>query len=193
MTQQPWTRLREAALDSVSVLKDLIADHSTEKNRLVAAYLETKQVLADAFEALAVENFYDPAILDNVKKQLERKMRESYPYLPDKYLKVRGFGDAHAKLLSYLTDRAGTEVSAAALRILTGDAVHTERRTRELRDLGFELQARHTGGSDIYTLCGTVPDLGKGAAILVARNIGSDKTIADTERKRLLGTMGQIQ
>jgi len=190
---QTWTRLRESALDSVTFLKELLRDNSAEDKRLIAAYLEAKQILAEAFEALAVEKYYDSSVLDNVKKILEREMRESFRYLPNKYLKIRGFGTSHAKLLAYLSKNVGSEVTAATLRMLTADASETERRTRELRELGFDLIAGHTGGSDFYTLSSATPDAAKGAAVQVTKNINADKKISSVERERLLGLVGQSQ
>jgi len=117
-------------------------------------------------------------------------MRSAYPDLPGRYLKVRRFGKSHARLLAYLCRSAGSEVSGAELRMLTGDAIHTERRARELRDLGFTLEARHTGGADMYILHSPEPDTAAGAAIQAAKNIREDKSVAGEEKERLLRTAG---
>jgi hypothetical protein len=74
--------------------------------------------------------------------------------------------------------------------MLTGDAVHTERRARELRDLGFTLEARHTGGADMYVLRGTEPDAAAGAAIQVAKNIRGDRSSSNEVKERLLRATG---
>jgi hypothetical protein len=171
-------------------LRELLADPEAEERRLIAAYLESKQMLASAFEAFSVERYFDPAVMEEAKKAVEQAMRSAYPGLPAKYLKVRRFGTSHARLLAYLCRSAGSEVSAAELRMLTGDAVHTERRARELRDLGFTLDARHTGGTDMYVLRSTEPDVTAGAAIQVAKNIREDKSASKQDKEDLLRAAG---
>jgi len=183
---ESWTRLRAAALDSLATLTDLLGDPATDDRRLVSGYLETKMLLAAAFEALAGEKYTDPTVLDSAKTVVESAMRSLYPDLPVKYLRVRGFGTVHARLLAYLARRVMSDVSAGELRMLTGDAVHTERRTRELRDLGFQLDARHTSGSDVYVLRSNEPDPVAGAATLVAKNIREDRSISKTEALAIL-------
>jgi hypothetical protein len=185
-----WLRLRASAVDAVARLGEILSDPVAEDRRLVAAYLDAKQILANAFEALAVEKYGDPSVLATAKATIEAAMREAYSHLPAKYLKLRGFGVSHARLLAYLTRSAGAEVSAAELRMLTGDAVHTERRARELRDLGFELDARHTGGNDVYVLRSAEPNARTGASLQVARNIKEDKTISRAEAVDLLRSAG---
>jgi hypothetical protein len=187
---ETWTRLRASALDAVGALKELLADPGAEDRRLVAGYLEAKQALAHAFEAFAVEKYADVSVLEGVKKDIEQQMREGYPRLPAKYLKVRGFGKSHARLVAYLVRSSGNEVSASELRMLTGDAVHTERRARELRDLGFELEAKHTGGTDVYLLRSAEPDVAAGAAIQVAQNIRGDRSLSQAQAADLLRSAG---
>jgi hypothetical protein len=185
-----WTRLRTTALDAVATLGELLADPAAEDRRLIVAYLDTKQALADAFEALAVERYFDPAVLGDVKLAIEATMHAAYSGLPEKYLRVRGFGTSHARLLAYLCRSPGAHVSAAELRILTGDAVHTERRARDLRDLGFDVVWRHTGGSDVYILTSSQPDLHAAARSLVAKNIQKDRSLREAERIELLAAAG---
>jgi hypothetical protein len=187
---QNWTRLRASASDSVATLSELLADGGTDDRRLVLGYLEAKRVLAAAFEAFAVERYADSAVLENAKAAIEREMARLYPAVPAKYLKVRGYGEVHARLLAYLSQRAGTDVSAGELRMLTGDAVHTERRARELRDLGYALDARHVAETDVYVLQSNDPDLAAVCAYLVAKNIKGDKSLTKDEAAELLRSEG---
>jgi hypothetical protein len=186
MTQN-WSKLRAASLDSVTVLRDVLADPAAEDRRLVAAYLETKRLLAAAFEARAAAMYGDRSALDGVRTAIEREMDLAYPSVPASYRKVRGFGTVHARLFAYLSERVGIEVSAAELRMLTGDAVHTERRARELRDLGIHLVARVSGGADTYVLHGTSPDVATAAPALIAKNIRGQRQLDTAEASRLLG------
>jgi hypothetical protein len=192
MTEDQWGRLRPESARAVRILADLIAEPGAEPERLLRAYLDAKARLAEAFRALALERLSDPtddyvaAIAD-----LDRQLVQSYSgVLPEKYLRVRGYGGVHPQLFAYLSRRVGQVVSALELRVLTGDAVHTERRVRELRDLGFEILAAHSAGSDTYRLTSKRPDLHKGALQIARLNIKSDRTLSASEQAALLQTIG---
>ena len=186
MAERRWPRLRVAALESVQLLGEVLADPSEEGRRLVDAYLEAKAVLADAFEARASELYGTSDELATIVQALEREMRVAFPLIPAEFRRVRGFGAVHGRLLAYLSVRRGDAVSGAELRTLTGDAVHTERRARELRELGLDLVARTTGGVDTYTLGPLAPDLSDAARRLIEKNIQSAGRLSDAEKNQLL-------
>ncbi len=181
-----WPQLRSAALDALSTLGVLLGERDPDEARLIAAYLEAKRALARAFEALGQERYRGDVSLGHIKREIEQYMVTTYRGLPAKYLVVRGFGRSHELLAAHLTARVGVEVSAAELRILTGDAIHTERRTRELRDLGLALDARVSGGINMYVLQSTTVDLARAAAVQVAKNIRGDKSLGQIDRAALL-------
>src|SRR5262245_3078693 len=131
--QRSWSRQRLRATESVVSLGEILNDPDAGERRLMAAYLETKRLLAEAMQEFALERYADPKPLEEVKSLLEHAMSTTYPSIPPKYRKVRRFVTVHAVLLAYLVRRVGEEVSADELRVLTRDAVHTERRARELR------------------------------------------------------------
>jgi hypothetical protein len=110
--------------------------------------------------------------------------------VPEKYLRVRGYGGVHPQLFAYLSRRVGQAVSASELRVLTADAAHTERRVRELRDLGFDIVAAHSAGSDIYRLTSKTPDLHKGALPIAQLNIKADRDLNASERVAFLRAIG---
>ncbi len=183
---ESWARMRMIAIDSVDTLQDLLSDTKTDDRRLVLGYLEAKHQLARAFEVFAAEKYADSSKLAGVKELLENAMRETLAAVPTKYLRVKGFGKPHEAILAYLVQRVGLDVSADELRMLTGDAVHTERRTRDLRDLGFQLEAREESGQQVYVLHDEIPNIVSGAALLVARNVRSDKSLTPEQRDALL-------
>lgn len=185
-----WTRLRAASADSVATLGELLADGTVDDRRLVSGYLEAKRTLAAAFEAFSVDRYADPSVIAAVKEAIEAEMARRYPGVLPKYRKVRGYGESHARLLAFLVQRVGTDVSAGELRMLTGDAVHTERRARELRDLGFTLDARHMAGSDVYLLRSADADLAAASAYLVAKNIKGDRSLTKAEAAEILRSAG---
>ncbi|MUU70537.1 hypothetical protein [Pseudarthrobacter sp. GA104] len=185
-----WKQERHAAQEEVEALAVLLRDEDTTDRRLIAGYLEAKRVLARAFEQLAVEKYSDNSHLESAKIMIEHAMRSTFTQIPEKYLRVSGFSRVHAMLLAYLVPRVGTAVYADELRMLTGDAVHTERRARDLRDLGFALLASDHPGGQAYTLVDSVPAAQTAAVILIHRNIRQDKTLSENSRARLLRLAG---
>lgn len=183
-------KLRAAALDDVGTLHELLADSTTDDRRLIAGYLQAKRTLSAMFEAFSVAKYANASVIEEAKGAIQGDMARRYPGLPPKYLRVRGYGASHARLLAYLVQRVGLEVAAGELRMLTGDAVHTERRARELRDLGFKLDARHMAGNDVYVLGSSEPDLGAAAAYLVTKNVKDDNSLSEQEAADILQSVG---
>lgn len=181
-----WSHSRFRALDSLDALRSVLADDSTDDRRLIAGYLEAKRSLARAFEVFGTEKYADPVVLDQALDLVQRAMERTYSDLPSKYLKVRGFGRVHSILLAYLVERVGSEVSADELRMLTADAVHTERRARDLRDLGYSLTSAEQSGRQVYVLADSVPNVARGSELLIRKNIRDDKTLSASDKTDLL-------
>lgn len=185
-----WKILRVSAADAVADLHALLNDPGATEAELVQAYVTTKSTLASAFEAYASERYAQDTTLTAVCASIEKEMATNFAAVDSKYLKVRGFGRAHRLILAMLAERVGQVVSVAELRMLTGDAIHTERRARELRDLGLDVEARHTAGVDAYILNSTVPDAVGAARALTIKNIREDRTLSEPARKALILKVG---
>lgn len=181
-----WKQQRQSARIEVEVLAELLRDEETSERRLIAGYLEAKRALARAFEQLSVEKYNDVSHLESAKKMIEHAMKSNFTQVPGKYLRVSGFSRVHAMLLAYLVPRVGAAVYADELRMLTGDAVHTERRARDLRDLGFVLVASDHPGGQVYTLLDSVPAVQTAASTLIQRNIRQDRTLDEKTRAHLI-------
>ena len=185
MTSQ-WPQLRRVSADATDVLSELLHDPEADSRRLIVGYLDAKRQLAKAFQALAEELWLDPGPLALVKGQIEEAMHELYPELPAKHRLVRGFGKVHEMLFAYLNQRVGEEVMAEELRVLTADAVHTERRARDLRDLGLQIDTYEGGGMTVYVLRDAIPSSEAGARTIALRNVREDKSLTIAERDYLL-------
>ncbi len=192
MSAPRWSRLRPEAVRALRILSDLMEDAESEPERTLAAYLDAKARLAHAFQALALEQLSNPEEqFHRAVAAIESQMRVSYDgVVPESLLAVRGFGTVHRQLFAYLSRRVGTAVSAGELRVITADAVHTERRVRELRDLGFDVVATHASGSDTYELKSSHPDVNQGALQLVRRNIKESRALDAETRGQLLHAIG---
>jgi hypothetical protein len=161
---------------------------------LLDAYLELKKTLASEFQGLAKEALFDETpILQEAKLAIQQRMLQlGSNNLPDKYLKVRGYGGVHPPLLQYLARHIGSPVTASKLRVLTGDQVHTERRVRELRDLGFTITAKRIAGENQYVLAGLTPDIGAAALTLMRKNILDDGAVSNREKEQLLEKLASL-
>jgi hypothetical protein len=146
---------------------------------LLDGYLDAKSVLAEAFRQMMVERI-EPRMgaLTGIAEGLNEYAAARYgSELPREYLAERRPGSTHRLLYAYLSLFPGTPVNAQVIRVLTGDAVHTERRLRELRDWGVVVEARDAAAGDCYVLDAGAPDYRTAAAMTVRRNIRADKNL----------------
>lgn len=101
------------------------------------------------------------AAVRNAIERVEKHARVRFPGRAPRELKVKGHRGLHGILLHYLSLHIGEPVKGATLRILAGDQVHTERRIRELRDLGFDIGISTVAGESTYCLTSSSQDLDK--------------------------------
>lgn len=184
-----WTKLRAEALDSTRALVEVLRDGESDVSTLIASYLESKSALASAFAQLAQERYGHDSALDDAIK-LVRSALTALTDVPDRYRKVRSYSASHRILLSFLIRNVGKPVSAATLKMITGEQSETPRRTRELRTLGFDIEAIRTGGQDSYTLKSLEPDTSLGAHQQIALQIREDKDLSQQQRVHLLRFYG---
>lgn len=171
-----WSRQRNSAQIATQILLEVLQDPGAAHSRLVHAYLDAKRELARAFQTLAIESVGDQDPLASLIRQLEESMDVLYPEVPEEYRRVKGFVASHRILYSYLSVRLNSDVPLDELRILTGDAVHTERRLRELRTLGLQITMLESGGIRTCRVAQAV-DLGTASREWVLRAISTDKAI----------------
>jgi len=187
-----WHSLRRDSLSRLHTLESLLDDPEMDPHDGLAAYLDAKASLAAAFMVLLRERLSEgPEVFASVCRQVSDQLRVAYSgLLPDRYLGVLGFGAVHVNLYCYLARRVEHAVPVSVLRVLTGDAIHTERRVRDLRDLGLDVRATRDGGTDAYILMNASPDVHEGARRLAVRNVRGDRQLSATDRERLLAVVG---
>jgi hypothetical protein len=163
-----------------SAMEDLIDRYLAFRDSSAAAM----RVLTDKFLAR------DEWALDRALEQIESELRSRLAgVFPLDAVVLRKYSDTHRKLYEYLylTRRP---VSASRLRVLTGDQVHTERRIRELRDIGLRIDATHQSGQNSYELVNTAPDFEQAMVRLVPeflKRIPSWSAARPSEALRQLG------
>lgn len=167
--------------ETLEYLTDLVQSQTNkpelEFERLLDGYFEARRALALQFSVLSHEFLLKGVtVLASTVSRVEARMRELLGgRIPEQYLAVRGYKGIHPILLEYLSQHVGKPVRSSKLRVLTGDQTHTERRVRDLRDLGFAVDWKKTSGEDQYELRHLEPDLDKAARLHVRRNLVKDK------------------
>jgi hypothetical protein len=116
--------------------------------------------------------------LDHIRGLVLKRMKKLFDdRVEPNYLDVPNYGWTQRVILELLAQNVGQRVRASRLRILIRDQVHTERRMRELRDLGFEIRNHQSEGKSYYELVSLKPDLDGAARLSLARNIRQDTSI----------------
>jgi hypothetical protein len=111
--------------------------------------MDAKRQLAGTFQSIMADVFDDP---ETWERLLE--WADTFPgsKLPGASRKLTSLGRTHRLIFSYLLSREDSGADNEVLRVLTGDAVHTERRLRELREAGLKIAAAKRGGTSVYVL-----------------------------------------
>ncbi|MTD15135.1 hypothetical protein GIS00_14420 [Nakamurella sp. YIM 132087] len=141
-------------LDSMLESLRLGIQQDSAPEDLVQDYLRLKRKSAQAFKALVVENLRDYRTeWHTARSTLEYEMYRLYEgVVPDWALKVPYGSETHYQLFCVLVERIGRPVAADHLRVVTADAVHAERRVRELREIGLDIDTSKVSGRDSYVL-----------------------------------------
>ncbi|KDN74682.1 hypothetical protein DF19_28155 [Streptomyces olindensis] len=95
------------------------------------------------------ENVKFRELYAQVQAELDRRYGQ---FFPEGFLKAPYGDQLHERLFSLLEENLAQPIEAAKLRIVTADGVHTERRTRELRELGMDVDWYEEDGIDFYVL-----------------------------------------
>jgi hypothetical protein len=178
--------------DSLELFTELVKSQidrpEAEFERLLDGYLEARRSLARQFCLVAQRYLLrGGTLLETMRKRIEERMTELFGNrVPEKYLIVHGYTSVQPILLQYLAQHVGKPVRSSKLRILTADQIHTERRVRDLRDLGFDVEWKKVADEDQYVLKSVEPDLHAAATMQVRKNIRDDKKLAKQEKERLL-------
>lgn len=189
MTVSDELRKSLESLDHFSALvRSQVDGTEVDFERLLDGYLEARRSLAKQFCLVAQRYLlHGDSLLETTRRRVEQRMAELFgSRIPDKYKVVHGYKSVQPILLQYLAQHAGTHVRSSKLRVLTGDQIHTERRVRDLRDLGFNVEWKKVSDDDQYILLSSEPDLDAAALLQVRKNIRDDKKLSRSEKERLL-------
>ena len=183
------------SLDNLELFVELVRSQidrpEVEFERLLDGYLEARRALSRQF-CLVAQGYLlrGDSLLETTRQRVEERMAKVFGgRLPEKYLVVRGYNSVQPILLQYLAQHVGNPVRSSKLRILTADQIHTERRVRDLRDLGFQVEWKKVANDDQYVLKSVEPDLDTAAVVQIRKNIKDDKKLPKQEKEALLGNL----
>jgi hypothetical protein len=181
-----WNNLKEATKQAVSDLLDQLQSETSTQD-LLDSYLYAKKLLAESMQAFIRAGLTESSeTFSNLREQIQAAIDSRYAgRIPDRYLKIPYGSRVHEELFSILLQRQGTPVQAALLRVVTGDSVHTERRVRELRELGLDVQTSKDSGYDYYTL-GSLDVDTSFAPVIVANLIKRNSGLSQAQKQKLL-------
>lgn len=191
--EEQWNHLRPNLLDAYSILVEQLKG-STSNQDLLDAYLAAKRLSATAYQALLRANIPDQdTAWQTVRHTLAYEMDREYGHvLPDWARKIPYNSRTHQELFSLLAERLGQPVPGDYLRVVTADAVHAERRVRELRELGLPVVPAKVAEADTYTLRSL--EIDKSYIHSIATNtVKANKSIPEAEKKRLLSVLHPIR
>ncbi|MER6394586.1 hypothetical protein ABT263_00760 [Kitasatospora sp. NPDC001603] len=186
-----WHRLKPDTLLAVQGVLGLLEKEDADAQNLLDAYLYAKRLLAESMQALVRTALPEAcSTFSDLRTQLAERMAEEYgERIPQRYLTVPYGSRTHEELFAMLLQRIRQPVSAALLRVVTGDSVHTERRTRELRELGLDIVTSREGGGDVYTLRSLDLDISLIPTIII--NNLRDKKAPAREKEAVLAVLPQ--
>ncbi|MFD4695398.1 hypothetical protein [Streptomyces sp. NPDC058463] len=187
---EEWQQLRHSTEHALGILLSEISDHRDPQS-LFEAYTYAKEIAARALQSrmlahLPAENH----IFRALHREIQQEMLSRYQdVVPEVLLRTPYRGKTHEGLFSLLQENLERPVQAAMLRIVTGDNVHTERRARELRELGFDLHWHEEEEISIYELRSLELDFDMIPSI-VRNNARRTKSYTKDEKKRILRDAG---
>lgn len=169
-----WNRLRADTIDAVDLLAAQLRQESSTQDML-DVYLYAKRLLAESMQAFVrIEYSQRCETFHDLRQQLKKEMDDRFEdVIPAEYLTVPYGSRVHEELFSMLLQRKRRAVPGEMLRVITADAVHAERRVRELRELGLDIIPGKTDGANVYRLNSLEIDTSKIPTII--KNVARDK------------------
>lgn len=181
-----WPRLQPDVEHAVAQLLAQLRSGNSPQD-LLDSYLYAKRLLAESMQAfIRLEIDEQNSTFHGLRRRLHEEIRDRYAgRVPDRYLKVPYGSRVHEEMFTILLRRKGSPVQSALLRVATADSVHTERRVRELRELGLHIPSSNENGYEAYTLTSLDVDISFVPSI-VANLIKKDKRLSKSKVEALL-------
>ncbi|MFE9772958.1 hypothetical protein ACFYOV_14980 [Streptomyces sp. NPDC005931] len=187
---QAWQRLKPNTEFAVRALSSALEDPQASPDDILDAYLFAKRTLAHSMQSLirsqlpsSGEKFHE--VRERIREEMLARFGRA---VPEKYLNVPYGTKANEELFAVLHQSLGQPVDIARLRTINGDDVHTERRIRELRELGLDITAITVNGRRHYTLTSLELD-GERIHTLVFQGVSRAKGLGHEEKQEILSRL----
>ncbi|MFD8468408.1 hypothetical protein ACFV10_25270 [Streptomyces cyaneofuscatus] len=185
-----WKRLKPDAEHALRMLLSEIPDHATPQS-LFEAYTYAKDIAARAMQSrmlgdLPPENNQFKLLRAEIKQEMDSQYKGT---IPPNLLRIPYSGKTHEYLFSLLQKNLAQPVQAAMLRIVTADNVHTERRARELRELGLDVHWYDIEEISVYELRSLDIDFEMIPAI-IRNNARKNKSMTKEQKQLILRNAG---
>ncbi|MEV5602941.1 hypothetical protein AB0L33_16020 [Streptomyces sp. NPDC052299] len=184
-----WERLKPNTHFAVGQLADLIADDNGSADAVFGAYMVAKKDLARSMQEL-LRSTLPPSrpAFEELRSRISQSLQERFgDRVPQKYLAVPYDTVANQDLFGLLHEHLGQPVETTVLRAVNADDIHTERRIRELREMGLRLEAAKRDGVGYYVLKSLDLDPDQMKALVVKAIKKS--SAPEPEQNRLIGIL----
>ncbi|MFI9160009.1 hypothetical protein [Kitasatospora aureofaciens] len=149
-----WKRHKPDTKFAVGQLAALLEEADESADSVFNAYLVAKKDLARSMQELLRATLPPsrPAFAE-LRSRVSESLQERFgDRIPQKYLAVPYDTVANQDLFGLLREHMGKPVDTAVLRAINADDIHTERRIRELRELGLRIDSVKRDGVGCYLL-----------------------------------------
>ncbi|MGW6519177.1 MULTISPECIES: hypothetical protein [unclassified Streptomyces] len=187
-----WRSLKPTSAYAVRELSSAFEREDASPDALIDAYLFAKRQLAQSMQALLLSQLpsHCPEFAE-LRACIQAEMENRYAdRIPERFLKVLYGSKVHELLFMILLRSLGKPVDSDKLRLATRDNIHTERRTRELRELGFNIATSEADGSQYYTLANLEIDYSK-VPELIAKVINKSESLTEVEKDSLKTSLAE--
>ncbi|MFH8771487.1 hypothetical protein [Streptomyces sp. NPDC017958] len=183
---EAWKILKPTTAYAVRELGAAFEREDSSSDDLIDAYLFAKRHLAQSMKALLLSQLPSECLeFAELRARIEEDMKSRYANrIPERFLKVPYGSQVHELLFMMLLRNLGQPVDSDRLRVVTGDKTHSERRARELRELGFNIATSEEDGTQYYTLVGLEIDYTK-VPELIAKSIKKSESLTEVEKDSL--------
>ncbi|OPG04678.1 hypothetical protein B1R27_24315 [Streptomyces sp. GKU 895] len=183
---EAWRLLKPNTEFAVKELSLALENPDESPAALLETYLFAKRALAQSMQMLLRSQLPDSCVeFYELRARIQDEMHSRFSeHVPEQYLKVPYGTKANEELFAVLHRGLGSPVDNALLRAINADDVHTERRIRELRELGLDITSTTVNGRQHYTL-GSLELDGSRIRELVVKAIGKSKVLSEKEKDEM--------
>lgn len=189
---EAWKSLKPTSAYAVRELGAAFERADSSPDDLIDAYLFAKRHLAQSIKTLLLSQLPSECQeFADLRADIEAEMKNRYAdVIPERFLRVPYGSQVHELLFMILLRNLGKRVDSDRLRIVTGDKTHSERRARELRELGFNIATSEADGSQYYTLADLEVDYTK-VPELIAKVIKKTESLTEAEKRSLTDRLAE--